>query len=321
MSRRYDCSEPLERNRGIAEAAAAVRRGDLVVLPTDTVYGVGCDAFTPTAVTALLAAKGRGRDMPPPVLVGSVRAGAALVEDLGTYGQDLIDEFWPGALTIVCRANPNLSWDLGDAKGTVAVRMPLDQIALELLRETGPMAVSSANLSGGEAARSAGDAEKQLGEAVSVYLDAGPSGKGEASSIIDLTGPVPRLLRAGAISEDRLRAVCGVLLVEEDEQDEEDAGETPEQAEEAGEHAGQGGDGEAGAPVAADGGRAGSSSSPPSLRKDGVDAVSSRKDGAEAVSSREDAGPADRSGNGPSLRKGAVDVPSPGDTEGAEREL
>jgi tRNA threonylcarbamoyl adenosine modification protein (Sua5/YciO/YrdC/YwlC family) len=285
----------LERGRGIAEAAAAVRRGDLVVLPTDTVYGIGCDAFTPAAVTALLDAKGRGRDMPPPVLVGSVRAGAALVEDLGTYGQDLIDEFWPGALTIVCRANPTLSWDLGDTKGTVAVRMPLDQIALELLRETGPMAVSSANLSGGEAARSAGDAEKQLGEAVSVYLDGGPSGEGEASSIIDLTGPVPRLLRAGAISEDRLRAVCGVLLVDEGEDEDEDEDEDER---------------DAGPSATEDGGGGEPSSSPPSLRKDGAD----------ATSSHEDAGPAGRSGNGPSLRKGA-EVPSPGDTEGAEREL
>src|SRR4051812_21787923 len=221
VSRRYDCSDPMERTRGIAEAVSAVRRGDLVVLPTDTVYGIGADAFTPAAVNALLEAKGRGRDMPSPVLVGSVRAATALVEDLGTYGQDLIDEFWPGALTLVCRANPNLAWDLGDAKGTVAVRMPLDQLCLELLRETGPMAVSSANLSGAEAARSAEDAEKQLGEAVSVYLDGGPSGEGAASSIIDLTGPVPRLLRAGAIPVDRLRSVCGVLLVDEDEDEDE----------------------------------------------------------------------------------------------------
>jgi L-threonylcarbamoyladenylate synthase len=216
----------MERTRGIAEAVSAVRRGELVVLPTDTVYGIGCDAFTPSGVTALLEAKGRGRDMPPPVLVGSVRAATALIDDLGTYGQDLIDEFWPGALTLVCRANPNLAWDLGDTKGTVAVRMPMDQLALELLRETGPMAVSSANLSGAEAARTAEDAEKQLGDAVAVYLDAGASGEGEPSSIIDLTGPVPRLLRAGAIPEDRLRGVCGVLLVDddEDEDDQEEPG-------------------------------------------------------------------------------------------------
>ena len=108
-------------------------RGELVVLPTDTVYGIGADAFSPAAVSRLLAAKGRGRDMPPPVLVGTVRAAAALVEDLGPYGQRLIDEFWPGGLTIVCRAARTLSWDLGDTKGTVAIRMPEDPVALDLL--------------------------------------------------------------------------------------------------------------------------------------------------------------------------------------------
>lgn len=218
VSRRYDCAEPMERTRGIAQAVSAVRRGELVVLPTDTVYGVGCDAFTPPAVAALLDAKGRGREMPPPVLVGTVRAATALIEDLGTFGQDLIDEFWPGALTLVCRANPNLMWDLGETKGTVAVRMPLDSLTLELLKETGPLAVSSANLSGRPAARTIDEAERQLGAAVSVYLDAGPSRLGEASTIVDLTGPAPRLLRAGAVSESKIREVVGVLLTDADDE-------------------------------------------------------------------------------------------------------
>jgi tRNA threonylcarbamoyl adenosine modification protein (Sua5/YciO/YrdC/YwlC family) len=219
LSRRFDCADPAERAEGIAEAVAAARRGELVVLPTDTVYGVGADAFTPTAVNVLLDAKGRGRDVPAPVLVGSRRAAQALVEDLGTYGLDLIDEFWPGALTLVCRANPNLTWDLGETKGTVAVRMPLHELALEVLKETGPMAVSSANRTGEPAARTAAEAEDQLGDAVSVYLDGGLSGNAEPSSIVDLTGPVPRLLRAGAITEEKIRNVCGVLLVDSDEDD------------------------------------------------------------------------------------------------------
>ncbi|GLW63630.1 threonylcarbamoyl-AMP synthase [Actinomadura rubrobrunea] len=225
MSRRYDCAaDPMERTRGIAEAVSAVRRGELIVLPTDTVYGVGADAFTPAAVTALLNAKGRGREMPPPVLVGSVRAATALVEDLGLYGQDLIDEFWPGALTLVCRANRNLVWDLGDTKGTVAVRMPMHELAVELLKETGPLAVSSANLSGRPAARSVEEAEKMLGDAVSVYLDDGPAGEGPPSTIVDLTGSIPRLLRPGAIPEDKIRAVVGVLLTDEDDKDDVDDG-------------------------------------------------------------------------------------------------
>jgi L-threonylcarbamoyladenylate synthase len=216
VSRRYDCSVAPERVRAIAQAVTAVRRGQLVVLPTDTVYGIGCDAFKPDAVKALLDAKGRGRDMPAPVLVGSVRAAEALIEDLGTYGQDLVDEFWPGALTIVCKASSTLAWDLGDAKGTVAVRMPLHPLALEVLKKTGPLAVSSANISGSPPARTAKDAETQLGDSVDVYLDDGPTGDELPSSIVDLTGTVPRLLRAGAISEVRLREVCGVLVTDEE---------------------------------------------------------------------------------------------------------
>ncbi|WP_121434615.1 L-threonylcarbamoyladenylate synthase [Actinomadura pelletieri] len=223
MSRRYDCSDPMERTRGIAEAVSAVRRGELIVLPTDTVYGVGVDAFLASAVEKLLTAKGRGREMPPPVLVGSVRAATALTDDLGVYGQDLIEEFWPGALTLVVRANPSLMWDLGDTKGTVALRMPMHDLAVELLKETGPMAVSSANLSGRPAARDVEEAEKMLGDSVSVYLDGGVAGHVEPSTIVDLTGSVPRLLRAGAIPEDKIRAVVGVLLTDEDDEDGEPA--------------------------------------------------------------------------------------------------
>jgi L-threonylcarbamoyladenylate synthase len=210
MSAWFDCADNVQRADGLAAAVTAVLNGELVVLPTDTVYGLGADAFSPAAVRRLLAAKGRGRDMPPPVLVGTVRAATALVEDMGPDGQRLIDEFWPGGLTIVCRAARSLSWDLGDTKGTVAIRMPEDTVALDLLRETGPMAVSSANLSGSASATTAADARDQLGEAVSVYLDGGKVSGGIASTIVDLTGPQPRLLRRGAISVGRLREVAAV---------------------------------------------------------------------------------------------------------------
>ena len=213
MSAWFDCSDETQRTEGLAAATTSVLSGELVVLPTDTVYGVGADAFSPAAVTRLLAAKGRGRDMPPPVLVGSIRAASALVEDLGPYGQPLIDEFWPGGLTIVCRAQRTLNWDLGDAKGTVAVRMPQDPVTLDLLKETGPMAVTSANLTGKPAATTAEQAREQLGDAVAVYLDGGPSAGGLASTIVDLTGDVPRLLRQGAISIGRLREIAGVRAV------------------------------------------------------------------------------------------------------------
>ena len=217
MSSRFDCTVVAEREAGIREAVAALGKGELAVLPTDTVYGVAADAFTPDAVTALLAAKGRGRQMPPPVLVGSRRAAFALVEDVSSSASDLIDEFWPGGLTLVFRSSRSLVWDLGDTKGTVAVRMPLHPVALDLLKESGPLAVSSANLSGSPPATTAADAESQLGEAVSVYLDGGPCPGDVASTIVDVTGPVPRLLRRGVITVDRLRNV--VALIVDDEED------------------------------------------------------------------------------------------------------
>jgi L-threonylcarbamoyladenylate synthase len=211
MSALYDCADTQQREEGLVAAVNAVQEGQLVVLPTDTVYGVGADAFNPAAVTALLAAKGRGRNMPPPVLVGSTRAAAALTESLGAFGQDLIDEFWPGPLTLVFRSSPTLMWDLGDTMGTVAVRMPLHPVALDLLRRTGPMAVSSANRHGLPAAAAAGDARDQLGDAVEVYLDGGPCAGNVPSTILDLTGTVPRLLRAGALSVDALRKIVPVI--------------------------------------------------------------------------------------------------------------
>ena len=221
MSARYDCKDVAQRAAGITEAAEVLRKGELAVIPTDTVYGIAADAFSPEAVTALLAAKGRGRQMPPPVLVGSRRAALALVEGVSASGNDLIDEFWPGGLTLVFRSARSLIWDLGDTKGTVAVRMPLQPVALDLLRETGPLAVSSANLTGSPPATKAAHAEEQLGDAVSVYLDDGPCAAEVASTIVDLTGPVPRLLRRGVISVRRLRAV--VALIVEDGEDEEGA--------------------------------------------------------------------------------------------------
>ncbi|MBD3146063.1 L-threonylcarbamoyladenylate synthase [Microbispora bryophytorum] len=215
MSRRFDCADQTERMTGLAEAISAVRRGELVVFPTDTVYGVGADAFTPSAVNALREAKGRGREIPVPVLVGTVRAANALVESLGTYGQDLADAFWPGPLTLILRANRSLSWDLGDAKGTVAVRMPLHPVALDLLKETGPMAVSSANRSGNPPAVTVDEAEEQLGEPVDVYLDGGPCEDKVPSTIVDLTTAVPRVLRRGAIPVDKIRGLVGYLATGE----------------------------------------------------------------------------------------------------------
>lgn len=228
MSARYDCADPVQLLQGITQAELALRRGELVVLPTDTVYGIAAEAFDPVAVDGLLKAKGRGRDMPPPVLVGTVRAAMALVMDLADTGKDLIDEFWPGGLTLVCRASPTLVWDLGETKGTVAVRMPLHQVALELLKKTGPLAVSSANVSGQPPATTADEAVAQLGDSVSVYLDAGPCPGDVPSTIVDLTGSVPRLLRRGVISVDRLQEVVPLAIVDDVDSDDVDSDVVPE---------------------------------------------------------------------------------------------
>ena len=203
----YDCTRLDERRRGLTAAVEAVQRGDLVVMPTDTLYGIGADAFKAWSVTALLNAKGRGRDVAPPVLVGSRHTLDGLVLSLPASARDLVDAFWPGALTIVVQHAPSLQWDLGETNGTVAVRMPLHPVALELLRETGPMAVSSANTGGQPAARTAEEAREQLGYRVSVYLDGGRSPESLPSTIVDVSGGTPQLLRAGAIELDKLREV------------------------------------------------------------------------------------------------------------------
>ncbi|MCG6498639.1 L-threonylcarbamoyladenylate synthase [Kitasatospora sp. A2-31] len=207
MSRRYDCADAGDRATGLREAASAIRRGELVVLPTDTLYGVGADAFSPDAVAALLAAKGRGRNMPSPVLVGSPTTLHGLVTDFSEQAWELVDAFWPGGLTLVARHQPSLRWDLGETRGTVAVRMPLHPVAIELLNTTGPLAVSSANKTGGPSPATCDEAQQQLGDAISVYLDGGTADHATASSIVDVTGKVPVLLRAGAISAEQLREV------------------------------------------------------------------------------------------------------------------
>lgn len=210
MTQVFDCADPDQRVQGIAAAVGALKGGKLVVMPTDTVYGVAADAFDGAAVTELLEAKGRGRDMPVGVLVGSWHTIEGLVYTMPDGARDLIRAFWPGALSLVVSQAPSLQWDLGDARGTVMLRMPLHPVAIELLREVGPMAVSSANVSGSSPAINAEEARNQLGDLVDVYLDSGPSEQQAASTIVDLTGAAPRILRAGPVSVERVAEVLGL---------------------------------------------------------------------------------------------------------------
>ena len=203
----YDCRTVAERDYGIEAAISTIGRGDLVVLPTDTVYGIAADAFKPWSVTALLNAKGRGRNTPPPVLVGSRQTLDGLVFSLPREARDLVEAFWPGALTVVVEHAPTLQWDLGDTYGTVAVRMPLHPVALEVLQRTGPLAVSSANRTGLPPAVTAAEARDQLGFAVATYLEAGPCSDPIPSTIVDCSRNLPRVLRDGAIPFEKLRDV------------------------------------------------------------------------------------------------------------------
>ncbi len=215
---RYPTSTEEEREAAVTAAATAVEQGDLVVLPTDTVYGIGADAFDPVAVRDLLEAKGRGREMPPPVLVSAAATLDALAVRVPGYARALVEAFWPGPLTLVCHQQDSLKWDLGDTRGTVAVRMPDHDVALAILERTGPLAVSSANKTGMPAATDADQAVEMLGADVAVFVDAGESPGGEASTIVDCTGDQGRVLRRGALSLDRLNEVLeplGATLVDE----------------------------------------------------------------------------------------------------------
>jgi L-threonylcarbamoyladenylate synthase len=207
----YDVRDGADASAGVDAAVTTLRRGELAVLPTDTVYGVAADAFSPPAVQRLLTAKGRGRDMPVPVLVGSWRTLDGLAEVVTPTARELVEAFWPGPLTLVVRAAPSLAWDLGETRGTVALRMPLHPVALAVLEQTGPLAVSSANRSGLPPATDAAEAARQLGTAVATYLDGGSCPGPVPSTILDLTGDVPRLLREGALPVERLAEVVPEL--------------------------------------------------------------------------------------------------------------
>ncbi len=201
------------RDRGISAAAAAIKRGDLVVLPTESVYGLAADPFSPRAMRALREAKGRGDDLPVGVLIGSLRTVEGLASGVTADGRALIEAFWPGPLTLVMREQPTLAWDIAGGSGQISLRMPLHPVTLAVLASTGPLAVTSAQRAGSVPPRTCAEAEEQLGNDVALYLDAGPTLDEAPSSIVDLTADPPVLLREGGYSADALREVCPDLVV------------------------------------------------------------------------------------------------------------
>jgi len=214
--RRFDCTgdDPASIAEASEAARQAIKDGECIVLPTDTVYGIGVDAFSADAVQRLLDAKKRGRDMPPPVLIGEPALIKTLAAEVPQTAQALVDRHWPGALTVICRIQPSLRMDLGDTEGTIALRVPDHELARDILRRTGPMAVSSANISGQSAALTCDEAIEQLGDAVSIYLDGGPlGGAGRApSTIVDFSRREDgEVLRRGAISVETLRETASSL--------------------------------------------------------------------------------------------------------------
>ena len=203
----FDISQEDEKAAGLVAAANAARAGELVVFPTDTVYGLGTDAFSNQGAQRLREAKGRGRDVPIPVLIAEPGLLATLGFEVSDAAMKLCETFWPGGLTVIVKASPSLGWDLGDTGQTVALRVPDHVLVQELLGSVGPMAVSSANTHGRPPAATAAEAYQSLGETVSVYIEGGNTPLGAPSTIVDLCGPIPAVVRVGAVSLSEIRKV------------------------------------------------------------------------------------------------------------------
>ncbi|MFA9445034.1 L-threonylcarbamoyladenylate synthase [Egicoccus sp. AB-alg6-2] len=200
------------REEAVLRATEVLRRGELVVLPTDTFYGVAADAFNAQGTGRLFAAREQPRRVPLSVLVRSPKQLAGLTTIVPEAAERLVAAYWPGPLTIVLHAEPNLRWELGRTEGTVAVRMPLDDLALAVVRAVGPVASTAASRRGGPAPTTAEAARDQLGEAVELYLDDGARPGRSASTVVDLTRRQPHVLRDGPLdSAEVLKVARGEL--------------------------------------------------------------------------------------------------------------
>lgn len=190
----------------IEQAVVCVQSGGVLAVPTDSFYALAVWAFHQSALERLLLIKGGREGSPIPVLVGDMSQVEALTESIPDVGPKLMEEFWPGLLTLVLAASPELSPILTGGHHTIGVRQPDDPRVCELLKHTGPLTGTSANRSGKSPARSAEEVMQQLGSDIDLILDGGPTPGGKPSTVLQVA-PEPRIIREGAISWERLQKV------------------------------------------------------------------------------------------------------------------
>ena len=198
----------------LAQAVAVLGRGGLVAFPTDTLYGLGADALNEAAVERVFQAKGRPDGMALPVLIGDLEQLETVVHPVPALAWRLAERFWPGALTLVAPRGPLVPALVGSRGWKVGVRLPDHPVPRELARRLGrPIIGTSANRSGGPEARTAAQVREQIGDRVDLVLDVGPAPGGGPSTVLDITGPSPRVLRQGAVSIQALEDACGSTVV------------------------------------------------------------------------------------------------------------
>lgn len=196
-----------ETERAKEAAVTALRDGKLVVVPTDTSYALLADAFQPLATRRVFDVKRRTRHVPLPVVVRSPRQVVGLVEGIPEPAERLMASYWPGPLTLVLPAAEGLTWDLGESRGTVMLRMPADELLTSLVQEIGPLVCTGANRAGMAVPRTAEDAMEQVGDGVAVVIDGGPC-EAALSTLVDVSGERIEVLREGAISEEDITDVA-----------------------------------------------------------------------------------------------------------------
>lgn len=217
--------DSLNLDEKIIIVAELIRKGELVAFPTETVYGLGADAFNPDAVKRIFVAKGRPADNPLIVHISSYEQLRWLVSEYGENASKLMKAFWPGPLTIIFKKNKKVPDIVTAGLNSVAVRMPSHPIALALIKESGsPIAAPSANLSGKPSPTKAEDVFHDLNGKIACIIDSGSSDIGLESTVIDCTQKIPVLLRPGAITREQIANAIGTIKIHDAVRNKIDAG-------------------------------------------------------------------------------------------------